>query len=271
MADLTPYTNPMNHQLDNALVEEKPRGYLGFSSLGDPCRRKLWYGWRWATKKVITKRLQRLFARGHAEEEIIIADLASIGVQVTDRQNEMVHTLVGRHCMGHSDGKAIGVPRAEKTEHLFEAKTMADKYFAALVDKGLQISDPKYYSQLNIYMRYMKLERALFVATNKNSDRRVYTRIPYDEEEGLEMHRKATDIVTSELPPVGISTDPAFYKCKMCGHRRVCHGMSAPLVNCRTCVHSVVADDGVWECGMTDKELSEDEQHAACGQYKRLF
>ena len=271
MADLTPYINPLKYQLDHALVEEKPRTYLGFSSLGDPCRKKLWLGWRWASKKIINRRLQRLFARGHAEEEIIIQNLATAGVQVTDRQDEMVHTLLGKHCMGHSDGTAHNVPQAPKTPHLFEAKTMADKYFNALVEKGLRMSDPKYYGQINLYMRYKGLTRTLFVATNKNNDKREYLRIPYDEEEGLDLHRKATDIVTSELPPRGISLDPAWHECRWCQQRKVCHGMSPPQVNCRTCAHSVVADDGVWECAMTDKELSEDEQHAACGQYKRLF
>ena len=44
--------------------KEKPRGYLGASSIGDPCHRRLWYGFRFATPESFEGRILRLFPNG---------------------------------------------------------------------------------------------------------------------------------------------------------------------------------------------------------------
>jgi len=270
VADLRRFIDPIKSQLDDTLVDEPRRPYLGFSTLGEECRRKLWYGWRWATKKKIPRRKIRLLERGRAEEEIIVRDLESVGMKVIDRQDEMVHTLMGRHVMGHSDGTVLGVPFAEETPHLGEFKTMADRYWQTCARDGVEKADWKYYCQMQIYMMYKKLTRALFVATNKNNDKRIYEKVNYDEAVAKEIHIKATDIVTSEGPPRRIVDDPAFHVCKMCDHRRVCYGMAKPEINCRTCVHADVCDDGVWECSYWEKEIPEEAQRLGCQHHQPM-
>src|SRR5574344_3153084 len=65
--------------IDAYISEKTPRGYLGASSIGESCTRKLWYKFRFAKKEQIDDaRLMRLFNRGHLEEARFIALLKMI-------------------------------------------------------------------------------------------------------------------------------------------------------------------------------------------------
>lgn len=58
------------------------RRHLGASLIGEECKRKLWYIFRWVKHEKTTGRQQRLFNRGHLEEFRFIEWLEGIGVQV---------------------------------------------------------------------------------------------------------------------------------------------------------------------------------------------
>ncbi|QBZ71737.1 hypothetical protein [Pseudomonas phage KP1] len=58
------------------------RNHLGGSLIGDSCSRKLWYSFRWCLHEKHSGRQQRLFNRGHREEERFIEWLEGIGAQV---------------------------------------------------------------------------------------------------------------------------------------------------------------------------------------------
>lgn len=57
------------------------RRHLGASLIGDECKRKLWYIFRWCFQEKTDGRKQRLFNRGHREEARFIEWLEGIGVQ----------------------------------------------------------------------------------------------------------------------------------------------------------------------------------------------
>ncbi|WBF77029.1 hypothetical protein PSV3_00328 [Septimatrevirus PSV34] len=57
------------------------RRHLGASLIGDECKRKLWYIFRWCFREQTDGRKQRLFNRGHREEARFIEWLEGIGVQ----------------------------------------------------------------------------------------------------------------------------------------------------------------------------------------------
>lgn len=61
-----------------------PRGHLGASQIGTPCRRKAWYDFRWAYRVKHTGRLLRLFQRGHLEEFRFAEYLRLAGYEVRD-------------------------------------------------------------------------------------------------------------------------------------------------------------------------------------------
>lgn len=58
------------------------RKHLGFSQIGDECRRKLWYAFRWCVLPQHLPRIKRLFDRGHKEEERFIDYLRGAGLIV---------------------------------------------------------------------------------------------------------------------------------------------------------------------------------------------
>lgn len=58
------------------------RNHLGASLIGRECSRYLWYVFRWAKREKTSGRQQRLFNRGHREEERFIEWLEGIGIKV---------------------------------------------------------------------------------------------------------------------------------------------------------------------------------------------
>lgn len=58
------------------------RWHLGASLIGDSCKRKLWYLFRWTFREQTDGRKQRLFNRGHREEARFVEWLEGIGAKV---------------------------------------------------------------------------------------------------------------------------------------------------------------------------------------------
>lgn len=58
------------------------RSHLGASQIGEECKRKLWYVFRWCFQEQFSGRMLRLFNRGHREEERFIEWLEGIGAKV---------------------------------------------------------------------------------------------------------------------------------------------------------------------------------------------
>lgn len=280
------------------LIENQPdevtfpsRSYLGMSGIGGSCIRKLWLGFRWASMSRLSIRSKRIFERGDIEEKRIITDLKKIGIEVFSRIGDVKIEMTGDigerqeelvggfgHAKGHPDGRCLNVPEAPKTEHCLEMKTMGSKYFKSFLEKGIKESHPVYYAQVNRYMKAMGLERTLFIATNKDTEERHYERIHLDNKRAAELIQIENEIITSDVP-VGEKFSPGWFECKYCNQFDVCHAGVAPLKTCRSCEYSDRALNGVWICtnrnnlrdGHDCKELSVDEQKAACKFYKRAF
>jgi hypothetical protein len=254
--------------IESKLFQQEKRPYLGMSSLGSPCVRKLWLSFRWATTEIVEAKKQRIFDRGNLEEERIIRDLRNAGLQVFDEQLELVG--FAGHVKGHIDGKALKVIEAPKTVHLLEFKTMADKYFKVCAEVGVEESNPIYYAQAQLYMGYGDMTRTLFVATNKNDESRHYERLHFNRDEFEDLRDKGEAIVTCEQIPANMF-GPTQFICRCCKHGEICYASQPPDVTCRSCRNVNILDDGKWECDLTGFELSIDDQKAACVRYSRLF
>lgn len=234
--------------------DDEPRAYLGGSVIGRECERALWYAFRWCANETFSGRMLRLFNRGQREEVEFIADLRAIGAKVLDVDpstgKQFRFTAVDGHAGGSMDAVALGLPDAPKTWHCCEFKTHNTKSFAKLKAEGVQKAKPEHYAQMQLYMRWAQLTRALYLAVNKDTDELYGERIHYNEAEGDRLEAKAERIIYAAEPPPGISADPAFYKCKFCPAREVCHTPKLPPVSCRTCLHATPtkAGDGQWTC-----------------------
>jgi hypothetical protein len=120
--------------------------------------------------------------------------------------------------------------------------------------------------QMNTYMGWTGYERALYAAVNKDTDELYFERVKFDALEFAKTQAKAEAIIFATLPPSRLSDDPAYYKCKMCDHREVCHGIRVPKKSCRTCVHATPTKngDGSWHCAKYDIAPTHDQQLTGC-------
>ena len=245
---------------------ENPRAHLGASLIGRECPRELWYSFRWVTKVLFKGRVLRLFETGQLAEERFIKNLRDIGVTVYN-ENKQGHQYRfkdhGGHFAGSVDGVVIGIFESPKTAHLAEYKTHGEKSFNHLKAHGVQKAKPEHVAQMQVYMHYMKLTRAMYMAVNKNTDELYVERIKYEKKAALLLIRKAKDIIDADVPPTGISKDPSFYKCKFCDHADACHQGQLAEVNCRTCLHSTPIEGG-WHCNWHKAKLSYEKQIVGC-------
>lgn len=248
--------------------ESEHRPYLGASALGHSCERFLWYSFRWCYTETFSERQMRLFGRGHREEPVIVEMLAKVGIKFWGDQDEI--SFAHGHCKGHRDGAVIGVLEAPKTEHLAEFKTMNKANFSTLCKQGVFASKPGYYSQSQVYMKYFKLTRCLFVVVCKDNDAIYIERIKYDADYANALVRRAEDIILSETPPEK-RFDPTWYECKWCAANKICHGSDTPLQNCRTCKSIDMYPDGLWKCQKHgDMILATGQQRLGCDEYQML-
>jgi len=247
---------------------DEPRPHLGASEIGRPCKRALWYSFRWATAKKFEGRMKRLFNRGHREEPQFLEELRAIGAEVYERDpdTKQQHRFAGYkgHFAGSCDAIGRGLPEAPKSWAVIEFKTHGEKSFKDLQAKGVKEAKPEHYAQMQVYMGWAELERALYLAVNKNTDELHSEWLHFSQEEFDKYCQKAAQVIDAEEPPEKLSTDPAWYQCKFCDHYAICHGEQVPVKNCRTCVHATPAELGVWGCNAQERELSVSEQRMGC-------
>lgn len=237
-------------------AEEGNRPHLGASLIGHACERYLWMTFRWVDSKKFPGRMLRLFKAGNDFEPRIVAELRRIGVEVHDvdptgRQWRV--SSIGGHFGGSMDGAARGFAEAPKTWCVTEFKTHNAKSFAGLVKEGVQKSKPQHYAQMTIYMGETGMDRAMYIAENKDTSELYCEWIHFDQVEYAKLKARAERVIRAAEPPLKISEDPSWYVCKMCDFHDHCHGEAAPAVNCRTCAHATPvtgegAEGGQWHC-----------------------
>jgi len=178
----------------------------------------------------------RLFETGQREEERIIRNLRSAGLQVWDRGDDgkqIRFEMFGGKFAGSIDGIVLGIPEAPKTEHLLEIKTSSDKNYKALIKTGVEKAKPLHFAQMMVYMGALDLKRALYIVVNKNDDSIYSERIEFHKPTYDLLINKAERIVTSDAPLERFES----FECKWCEYQKICEWEEMPAINCRTCAH----------------------------------
>lgn len=277
MALMPENINTTAHAIHNMYAErvakQENRGYLGWSQIGKPCDRALWFSFRWAGKRAIPGRVARLFDTGHREEARVIEDLRAIGCTVfafdPDTGKQYGVSSLGGHFKGHLDLVALGLPEAPKTYHLVDVKTIKTSKFNQLLKDGMEKMYPEYWAQAHGYMGHQQLERAMFIFVCKDDDRIHCERFNYDKAVFEKYTAKAEKIIQAVEPPIGISTDPTYYECKFCDYHALCHTAAVPAPNCRSCAHSTPELDGNarWSCGQHKVDIPDEQQRLGCDNH----
>jgi len=249
--------------------QEGHREHLGASLIGHHCDRFLWLTFRWAASPHFEGRVLRLFNTGKREEARIYEELRAIGVELhTEDGNKQISCRDDTgHFGGSLDGVGLGFPEAPKTWAVLEIKTANNKAFTSLKAKGVQADKPQHYAQMQTYMGMMKLDRAMYICVNKDTDDLYTEWVHFDKQAYGDLLHKAQRTVKRPEPADKISQDPANWLCKMCDMYKLCHQAEPAEANCRTCCHSTPTVNGKWHCHEYDKDLSVEDQRKGCGSH----
>lgn len=252
-----PTLDAMNAQIANRPA--KYSTYLGMGAVGEECERKLWYQFRRVAPAIFSAKTLKGFDDGHATEALVVARLKAVpGIELLDTDpatsSQWKFLDFQGHFMGFADGKIGGMLQAPKTEHIFEVKCSAkwtdlDKSKKKVGEK-LALADwnAGYYAQAVLYMDYADLDRHYLVCASPGGRDETSVRTDADPAHADRLREKAKRVIYSSAPLPRISEKADFFKCKWCDFSDICHNQAEAERNCRTCLHSSVADNGLWLC-----------------------
>ena len=223
-------------ELDRGIKDKEykapKRRYLGASSLGDPCDRKLQY--RYMAQEIdegkgFPAKTLRTFALGHSIEDMLIIMFRDAGFDLrTELKGEQfAFDTADGEVRGHIDGVIVGGPLPVEYPMLWECKSASDKKFNEFVKRGVAVANPVYAAQVALYQAYMDLadNPCCFTVLNKNTSEVYIELIPFNAELAQATSDKAVNIIKATkagemLPRVAQNND--YYGCKWCEFRNTC-------------------------------------------------
>lgn len=218
----------INEVLDKAFLEaerEARRSYLGASGIGSECLRKVQFDWQLDSKH--PARIQRIFDRGHAFEEITVRAFARAGIRMERGTPKTEFTALEGLFRGHADGIILDGRSLFQVPCLWEHKALGARGWSKLEKDGLQKAYPQYYDQCQLYMAYLGLDEnpALFTAVNADNCEILHLQVPFDAEAAQAASDRAVLVIKAtkagELLP-RIAREPSNWHCKMCSHSEEC-------------------------------------------------
>ena len=245
--------------------ESGHRNHLGASELGEPCWRKLWYGFRWVKEQKHDGRMLRLFNVGHSAEARFITYLRGIGFEVKEFAEDGKQFRISG-AMGHYGGSLDGMCKAPARYQLSEDIILLNEFktngtgkgFDEVDEKGVVKAKPKHYAQMSQYGYKYGLRYGLYMIENKNDSKITFKIVELDWNLGAQLEKKANDIIFSKEPPPRISENPALFDCKFCHLTDICHKGATPEKNCRSCRNAVPTIDATWTCMLHNGVIPED-------------
>src|SRR5210317_2112129 len=146
-------------RIDEAIVEQndRNRGHMGFSIIGDDDERKIWMNFYWCLRPDFGGRMLRLFDLGQRIEDQVVDYLTStkvIGVSPVDKDGKQYRaSAFGGHFAGSCDGFVRKIPPNLEEIVLLEIKSANDKRFKELVKlQDYQGWSKTYQWQIHSYM-----------------------------------------------------------------------------------------------------------------------
>jgi hypothetical protein len=223
---------PVNVEINRFIERTHPprenrRQYLGASSIGTECLRRIQFDWM-VDSKHTTQTLDR-FARGNFFEAVSREHLIHAGF-VFRLQNDGDHFETGDgQFRGHADGILIDGPTVTGLIYpcIWEHKCLASKGFKDIERDGLEAAYAHYAIQVWIYQAYLDLTNpALVTIVKADSCERLHLLLPFDVQRAQLWSDRAAEIIRAtragELLPK-FTDNPHDWRClHLCGHLERC-------------------------------------------------
>lgn len=240
----------LSDTIDAAFENEKPDGYrssrIGASIVGNPCEAYLAFSIRGFPEVKSSPRLKRIFRDGHRIENAVIADLKKAGHNIHDKDpmtgKQYMWDKYNGHVVYYADGI---IEKSDGTNQLLEIKSMNDSLWQRFKGRGVRVSHPKYYDQLQMGMGLSGYKEAILLAYNKNTSEYWDEVIVFDEIAFYNLLARAMRVLTGSATRVG--SDISDWRCKDCPRRGVCWEDADVPQDRRTCANAHLTNSG-WEC-----------------------
>jgi hypothetical protein len=226
-----PFNVEINAAIERAIAsaDRDARGYLGASSAGNECMRRVQYDWVCTPTTDAQKEL--IFGRGHAAEAMVRAQLQRAGFSFAPPETLAFVAL--EYLAGHSDGIITEAPVLPGVDlpvpALWECKCMGQKNFRAIARDGLAKAFPQYATQLALYQYFLKKPNpALYSVVNANTCEVLHFSVPFDvtrTETAIERIKKVIEATKAGILLPRAYRDPSDWRCRRsCGHTSRCWG-----------------------------------------------
>jgi hypothetical protein len=224
-----PISVALNTLIDQAEPpEENFRQYLGASSIGSECLRKIQYDWQ--CDPAHPSRTRDIFRRGHLLEELSRQHLIRAGFKFAPA-GRLAFSTAGGLFRGHADGIIVAGPDLLGVNYpcLWEHKALGDKGWRALERDGIEKAYPHYAAQVWLYQAYLDVteQPAIFSAVNANTMERLHLLLPFDAAQAQAWSDRAVTVIEAtragELLPRAYD-DSKDWRCRMCAHTVRCWG-----------------------------------------------
>lgn len=180
------------------------------------------------------------------------------------------------HFGGSMDGK-VWLPERYKDfldidkPVILESKTKCTGApFNKLRINGVIVENDQHFTQQSTYGYKTGITHAIYMVTNKNDDDLHEEIIELDHNLGKQSVLKANNIINDREPPPKLSASPAFWKCKGCNARHVCHENAIPNKNCRSCTYSNPIESTQWFCDKWDSVIPKEHIKDGCPEWSQL-
>ena len=227
----------VNKSIVKNYYTKEQRKYIGASSLGDECSRKIQYrfmGQEPDDDKSFNAKTIRIFELGHVLESMKSKWIIDAGfdLQTENKKGEQFgFSVLGGKIKGHVDGIIYGGPLDVQYPMLWECKSANDRKFKEFVRNGLKRTNLIYAAQISLYQAYMELHDnpALFTVINKNTCEIYYEFVPFNKSLAQQTSDKAVAIIrateASEMLPK-IAGNRDYFACKYCDFTKTCWEVS---------------------------------------------
>lgn len=218
--------------IDEAGANETPRHYLGGSTVGEACLRRLQFDYQNAPKDEgsdFTARTRRIFKRGHEGEDWMAEWIRAAGFELRTHKHgrQFGFSDCDDRFKGHIDGVVTKGPDGFQYPALWENKVLGAKGYRQLERHGINKAYPKYAAQVATYQAYLQLAEnpAFFTALNADTMEISLHLIPFNQQLAQESIDKAAKVLSAcdhgeSLPRA--TDDPASFTCKFCPYKEAC-------------------------------------------------
>lgn len=196
------------------------RDYLGVSSIGDTCDRKLWRNKYQPIVEEYGYQQHDRFERGNWEEERILQHVKRCDFRVEATQMPLeVGSL-----KGHLD--AIIRDLSDNSLYVLEIKTMMQKYFKDWVKRGVQETHHTYWVQCQCYMGMTGIDTAILIVRNIDNEELQEEIITFNDKVYKAHLEKAKRIDKAKIAPMGMTAlKKKHYSCAWCKYEDECWGV----------------------------------------------